>query len=108
LDARPPKLKDGYIARYEGGCFRIVADGFGFTNEIRFDAKEEFLYVVETTGGCIARLRMKENGDLVDREVFPRQPRQGRMAGRHRVRQLRQSLGHYGLFRQALRADPAR
>jgi len=63
-------LKDGYIARYEGGKFRIVADGFGFTNEIRFDAKEEFLYVVETTGGCITRLRMKENGDLVDREIF--------------------------------------
>jgi sugar lactone lactonase YvrE len=63
-------LKDGYIARYEGGNFRIVADGFGFTNEIRFDAKEEFLYVVETTGGCITRLRVNENGDLVDREVF--------------------------------------
>jgi len=63
-------LKDGYIARYEGGDFRIVADGFGFTNEIRFDANEEFLYVVETTGGCITRLRMNERGDLVDREVF--------------------------------------
>ena len=63
-------LKDGYIARYEGGKFRIVADGFGFTNEIRFDAKEEFLYVVETTGGCITRLRLNENGDLVDREIF--------------------------------------
>jgi sugar lactone lactonase YvrE len=63
-------LKDGYIARYEGGTFRIVADGFGFTNEIRFDAREEFLYVVETTGGCITRLRLKENGDLADRETF--------------------------------------
>ena len=63
-------LKDGYIARYEHGQFRIVADGFGFTNEIRFDAREEFLYVVETTGGCITRLRMHGNGDLVDREVF--------------------------------------
>lgn len=63
-------LKDGYIARYEGGKFRIVADGFGFTNEIRFDAKEEFLYVVETTGGCITRLRLNEDGNPVDREVF--------------------------------------
>src|ERR1039457_3320916 len=51
-------LKDGYIARYENGKFRIVADGFGFTNEIRFDAREEFLYVVETTGGCVSRLRV--------------------------------------------------
>ena len=63
-------LKDGYIARYEGGQFRVVAEGFGFTNEIRFDAKEEFLYVVETTGGCITRLRMNEKGDPVDRETF--------------------------------------
>jgi gluconolactonase len=35
-------LPDGYLARYEDGKFRIVADGFRFTNEIRFDAREEF------------------------------------------------------------------
>ena len=63
-------LPDGYIARYIDGKFRIVADGFHFTNEIRFDAKEEFLYVVETTGGCISRLRLTEDGNLTDREVF--------------------------------------
>jgi gluconolactonase len=63
-------LRDGYIARYEDGAFRIVADGFGFTNEIRFDAKEEYLYVVETTGGCITRLRMNGKGDLSNREIF--------------------------------------
>jgi gluconolactonase len=63
-------LRDGYLARYEDGAFRIVADGFGFTNEIRFDADEQWLYVVETTGGCITRLRVRENGDLADREVF--------------------------------------
>ena len=63
-------LPDGYIARYESGKFRIVADGFRFTNEIRFDAKEEFLYVVETTGGCVSRLRIDENGKLSHREVF--------------------------------------
>ena len=63
-------LADGYIARYENGMFRIVADGFHFTNEIRFDAREEFLYVVETTGGCVSRLRMDERGNLRDREVF--------------------------------------
>ena len=56
-------LADGYLARYENGAFRIVADGFRFTNEIRFDANEEFLYVVETTGGCITRLRIDERGN---------------------------------------------
>src|SRR5438093_7537458 len=63
-------LADGYLARYENGTFRIVADGFRFTNEIRFDAKEEFLYVVETTGGCISRLRIDEHGAVCEREIF--------------------------------------
>jgi sugar lactone lactonase YvrE len=63
-------LADGYLALYEHGRFRIVADGFRFTNEIRFDANEQFLYVVETTGGCITRLRIDENGNAVEREVF--------------------------------------
>ena len=63
-------LADGYIARYEDGAFRIVADGFRFTNEVRFDAGERFLYVVETTGGCVSRLRMNENGGLSHREIF--------------------------------------
>src|SRR5580700_6869005 len=63
-------LPDGYLARYEAGSFRIVADGFHFTNEIRFDAREEFLYVVETTGGCITRLRIDQDGNAKDREIF--------------------------------------
>ena len=63
-------LKDGYVACYEDGAFRIVADGFGFTNEVRFDAKEEYLYIVETTGGCISRMRINDKGALSNREVF--------------------------------------
>jgi gluconolactonase len=63
-------LPDGYIARYIDGKFRIVADGFHFTNEIRMDAREEFLYVVETTGGCVSRLRVGKDGSLSNREIF--------------------------------------
>jgi gluconolactonase len=63
-------LADGYLARYERGAFRIVADGFRFTNEIRFDANEEFLYVAETTGGCITRLRIDQQGNVAEREIF--------------------------------------
>jgi sugar lactone lactonase YvrE len=63
-------LADGFLARYDRGAFRIVADGFHFTNEIRFDAKEEWLYVVETTGGRITRLRIDEHGDVREREIF--------------------------------------
>ena len=63
-------LADGYLARYDRGAFRIVADGFRFTNEIRFDANEEFLYVAETTGGCITRLRIDDRGNVAEREIF--------------------------------------
>lgn len=70
MHALKPDLADGYIARYVDGKFRIVADGFHFTNEIRMDAKEEYMYVVETTGGCISRLRVDEDGSLGQREVF--------------------------------------
>jgi gluconolactonase len=70
MHALKPHLADGYIARYIDGKFHIVADGFHFTNEIRMDAKEEYMYVVETTGGCISRLRVNEDGSLGQREVF--------------------------------------
>jgi gluconolactonase len=70
MHALKPDLADGYIARYVDGKFRIVADGFHFTNEIRMDAKEEYMYVVETTGGCISRLRVHEDGSLGEREIF--------------------------------------
>lgn len=70
MHALKPDLPDGYIARYVDGKFHIVADGFHFTNEIRMDAKEEYMYVVETTGGCISRLRVQDDGSLGEREVF--------------------------------------
>jgi gluconolactonase len=63
-------LGDGYLARLENGTLRIVADGFHFTNEVRFDANEEWLYVVETTGGRITRLRIDERGEVAEREIF--------------------------------------
>ncbi len=63
-------LADGYVARYIDGKFHIVADGFHFTNEIRFDAREEWMYVVETTGGCVSRLRVDDQGRLSNREIF--------------------------------------
>ena len=34
------------------------------------DAKEEYLYVAETTGGCISRMRVHEDGSLGDREIL--------------------------------------
>jgi gluconolactonase len=63
-------LADGYIALLDDTGLRIVADGFAFTNEIRLDADEEWLYVAETTGKRVSRLRVQPDGSLVDREVY--------------------------------------
>jgi len=66
-----PDLADGYIVLWElGRPPRIVADGFHFTNEIRFDADERYLYVVETTAQRIVRMQVDANGELGPREVF--------------------------------------
>jgi gluconolactonase len=70
MEAVSPNIADGYVAVLDEKGPRIVADGFRFTNEIRFDAKEEWLYVVETTGRCITRLRIDERGEAVAREIF--------------------------------------
>ena len=63
-------LTDGYIALIDENGARIVADGFHFTNEIRFDAKEEWLYVAETCARRVTRLRVMPDGSLRDREVY--------------------------------------
>jgi gluconolactonase len=73
--AAASRVCDGYIAVVEPGRgIRVVAEGFYFTNEIRLDAREEWLYIVETTGPWITRMRLDESGAdgvrLVDRAVF--------------------------------------
>src|SRR4030095_11635704 len=63
-------LTDGYLARYEDGNFRIVAGGLRFTKQVPVAAEEEWMYVVETTGGCITRLRFDAGGNPGEREIF--------------------------------------
>ncbi|RJF87378.1 SMP-30/gluconolactonase/LRE family protein [Oleomonas cavernae] len=70
MDALRPDLADGYIILMDNQGARIVADGLAFTNEIRFDRQEEFLYVVETMGNHITRFKAHEDGTLSNREVF--------------------------------------
>jgi gluconolactonase len=64
------RTADGYIALIDDHGIRIVAEGFNGTNEIRFDDNEEWLYVVESTGRRISRLRAHPDGRLTDREVY--------------------------------------
>ena len=68
--AASSRVRDGYIAVVDAAGIRIVADGFHFTNEIRFDAKEEWLYIVETTGPHITRMRVGADASLSQREVY--------------------------------------
>ncbi len=64
------RRSDGYILLIEDGTPRLVADGLMFTNEIRIDEQEEYLYVAETGGCRISRFRLHEDGSLTDREVY--------------------------------------
>src|SRR5271154_1969707 len=64
------KIADGYVGLIDERGIRIVADGFVGTNEIRFDANEEWLYVVESNARRISRLRVHPNGSLFGREIF--------------------------------------
>lgn len=64
------KVPDGYVGLIDERGIRIVADGFVGTNEIRFDAREEWLYVVESNGRRISRLEVRPDGSLTGRETF--------------------------------------
>ncbi len=61
---------DGYIILIDENGPRIVADGIYFTNEIRLDAKEEYLYVAETMKCRILRFPLNEDGSLGEQQVF--------------------------------------
>jgi len=69
-DAIRKDLDDGYIILLDERGARIVADGLHFTNEVRLDAAEEWLYVAETTAKRVSRFRVQPDGSLADREVY--------------------------------------
>jgi sugar lactone lactonase YvrE len=70
MEAIRPGLDDGFIALADENGLRIVADGLHFTNEVRLDAREEYLYAVETCGRRITRFRVGADGSLSQREIF--------------------------------------
>ncbi|WP_370151948.1 SMP-30/gluconolactonase/LRE family protein [Ferrovibrio sp.] len=70
MEAVRPGINDGYIALVDDKGMRIVADDLHFTNEVRLDAREEYLYAVETCGRRISRFRVGADGSLSGREIF--------------------------------------
>ena len=69
-DAICSGVADGYIVLLDDKGPRIVADGISFTNEVKFDAPEEWLYIAETCGKHVSRMRVRKDGSLTDREIF--------------------------------------
>ena len=67
--ARRPGYGDGYVLLMRNGTVRCVADGLGFTNEVRIDADRRWLYVVETFARRISRCPITRDG-LGPKEVF--------------------------------------
>ena len=61
---------DGFIVLVDERGLRIVADGIYFTNEIRLDADERYLYVAETMKARMLRFPVNADGSLGEREVF--------------------------------------
>jgi gluconolactonase len=61
---------DGYIILWDEKGPRIVADGLYFTNEIKMDADEKYLYAAETMTARIVRFPLHEDGSLGEMEVY--------------------------------------
>lgn len=61
---------DGYIVLIDENGPRVVGDGLYFTNEIRLDADERYLYVAETMKCRIVRFPVNEGGSLGEKEVY--------------------------------------
>lgn len=70
-------VADGYIGVIDENGIRVVAEGFKGTNEIRFDDREEWLYVVESNARRISRLRVGPDATLSDREIYGPQKLEG-------------------------------
>jgi gluconolactonase len=70
MQAVSPKIRDGRILLVDHRGIRCVAEGFHFTNEIRFDAREEWLYIAETCARRVTRMRVGPDGALTSRETF--------------------------------------
>jgi sugar lactone lactonase YvrE len=69
-DAICTGLSDGSLILVDERGARVVADGFHFTNEVRLDADEAWIYVAETTAKRVTRLRILPDGSLTDREIY--------------------------------------
>ena len=69
-----PDVADGYVATIRDGRFEIVLEGLAYTNECRPDYENGWLYVAETMGRRVSRIRLDGHGVHGPAEVFARMP----------------------------------
>jgi sugar lactone lactonase YvrE len=60
--AARPDIADGFVILVEGETTRIVADGLGYTNECVVSPDGDWLWVNETFGRRLSRLRIEADG----------------------------------------------
>lgn len=60
---------DGFIVLVDDKGARIVADGLGYTNEMRIHPDGRSIYVNETFGRRLTRFRLHDDGRLTSRET---------------------------------------
>jgi len=68
-------VKNGYVGIVEDGKARIVLEGLHYTNEIRPDIENGWLYVSETFSQLISRFPLRADGTLGKGEVFAHFPK---------------------------------
>ena len=60
---------DGFVVLVDDRGARIVADGLGYTNELRIHPDGRSIYVNETFGRRLTRFRLQDDGRLTARET---------------------------------------
>ena len=60
---------DGFVVLMDDRGARIVADGLGFTNELRVHPDGRSVYVIETFGRRLTRFQLHDDGRLTSRET---------------------------------------
>lgn len=68
-------IKNGLVGFIENGEVRIVLRGLHYTNEIRPDTENGWLYVSETFGQIISRFSMRDFPHLGERQTFAAFPK---------------------------------
>lgn len=67
-------VANGYVGLIERGEFRIVVEGLAYTNELRPDYENGWLYIAETMRQKISRIRLDEKGVHGVPELFAQMP----------------------------------